>query len=497
MIWIFGFILIMGCSTASKTFKKNSKTLKENSSKQKSIVSTKKNVPEVHQKLDLHTKSPDVIFYAATSETCCGEDPHAVHGVETPDGGYVLTGKSLDQNGAWQGFVIKFPSKIPSGSHWLDPEEDVSYEWSYVFGSNGVKDGGNAVAATKDAVFVAGFATNPQNRLRRFLAKLDLVNGNLIWKTNLPTKKSKGENAFESLYLTKDGGLVGSGFVQGREASVEGFKSYGNPQSGRVFLLRLSAKQISDNTPPQTPQWEKIYTHALSGKTVKEVSGNETGYVLAAYTHDEKHIPVVMRLDTKGNLLWSKKYPDHGELTDITVLEGKGETKGFAMSGHRKDSEGGIDGVITKITPKGEVLWSYNYGNPEGGNGVYRYLGSGNKKLIFDECWGINGTPDGGAVIACGTGIEECEPFEDDKALYEECTSDPRRTWRSLVIRVDAQGSPKWHRLDSYQRSEEGEEEEENVTATASEYVFVTKGGKIASITDLSIGIGLQLFENE
>ncbi len=117
-------------------------------------------------------------------------------------------------------------------------------------------------------MFVAGFATNPQNRLRRFLAKLDLVNGNLIWKTNLPTKKSKGENAFESLYLTKDGGLVGSGFVQGREASVEGFKSYGNPQSGRVFLLRLSAKQISDNTPPQTPQWEKIYTHALSGKTV-------------------------------------------------------------------------------------------------------------------------------------------------------------------------------------------------------------------------------------
>ncbi len=47
------------------------------------------------------------------------------------------------------------------------------------------------------------------------------------------------------------------------------------------------------------------------------------------------------------------------------------------------------------------------------------------------------------------------------------------------------------------QRSEEGEEEEENVIATASEYVFVTKGGKIASITDLSIGIGLQLFENE
>ena len=65
------------------------------------------------------------------------------------------------------------------------------------------------------------------------------------------------------------------------------------------------------------------------------------------------------------------------------------------------------------------------------------------------------------------------------------------------MIRVDAQGSTKWHRLDSYQRLEAGEEEEENAIATASEYVFVTRGGRIASITDLSIGIGLQLFESE
>ena len=67
------------------------------------------------------------------------------------------------------------------------------------------------------------------------------------------------------------------------------------------------------------------------------------------------------------------------------------------------------------------------------------------------------------------------------------------------MIRVDAQGFPKWHRLDSYQRLEAGEEEEEeeNAIATASEYVFVTRGGRIASITDLSIVIGLQLFESE
>ena len=34
-----------------------------------------------------------------------------------------------------------------------------------------------------------------------------------------------------------------------------------------------------------------------------------------------------------------------------------------------------------------------------------------NEKMVFDECWGITSTLDGGAVMACGTGIEECELF--------------------------------------------------------------------------------------
>ena len=50
---------------------------------------------------------------------------------------------------------------------------------------------------------------------------------------------------------------------------------------------------------------------------------------------------------------------------------------------------------------------------------------------------------------------------------------------------------------EEYDDYEGEEEEEENAIATASEYIFVTRGGRIASITDLSIGIGLQLFESE
>jgi len=155
MIWIVGCFLMVGCSAGSKAVRKDLETLEKNYSKHQDIDSKIGDLSQLKKKLGRPNNSPKEIFYAATSETCCGEDPHAVHGIETPDGGFVLTGKSLDRNGEWQGFAVKFPANIPSGSHWLDPEEKVSYEWSYVFGSEDAKDGSNAVAATEDSVFVA------------------------------------------------------------------------------------------------------------------------------------------------------------------------------------------------------------------------------------------------------------------------------------------------------------------------------------------------------
>ena len=57
--------------------------------------------------------------------------------------------------------------------------------------------------------------------------------------------------------------------------------------------------------------------------------------------------------------------------------------------------------------------------------------------MVLDECWGISAISDGGAVMACGTGIEECEMFENDNNLYEQCSNDPRTTKEVLLIRVD------------------------------------------------------------
>ena len=118
-----GFFVMVGCSAGSNAVRKDRETREENSSRQQNIGLKNGDLSQLQKKLGRPNNSPKEIFYAATSETCCGEDPHAVHGIETPDGGFVLTGKSLDRDGEWQGFAVKFPANIPSGSHWLDPEE--------------------------------------------------------------------------------------------------------------------------------------------------------------------------------------------------------------------------------------------------------------------------------------------------------------------------------------------------------------------------------------
>ena len=49
-----------------------------------------------------------------------------------------------------------------------------------------------------------------------------------------------------------------------------------------------------------------------------------------------------------------------------------------------------------------------------------------------------------------------------------------------------------WHKTDSFI-----EEPDDWIPNTASEYVFITKDGRIASVLDLDFGFGLQILKSE
>ena len=52
--------------------------------------------------------APNTISFKVTTSECCGgeeADSHAVHGLETDDRAFILSGKSADTQGAHDGFV--------------------------------------------------------------------------------------------------------------------------------------------------------------------------------------------------------------------------------------------------------------------------------------------------------------------------------------------------------------------------------------------------------
>lgn len=444
--------------------------------------------------ISLAMEPPETKYFMVTDQ-CCGEDsdPHAVHGIAVEENGYILSGKSVDNEESHDGFVVKFPYlKNEEGNIWLHPEDDFNIEWTYIFGSDGKLDAANASASLDGFVFVAGHLSSKEGVVNRYLAKLDLSDGSLIWEMSYPSAKKNKDSSFVSASITRDNGLILTGVTNAKSESLEGFKSYGNPYSGNTFLMYFNEGQLKADNAPENPSWETEIGNSMIGLAIEE-SHDEQAYVIAAATSEKKGAtPMIIKIDQEGNQIWSKKYSDHGEVTDIAISTINGEVDGYLITGHNGGEKGGIDAIITKVSMDGSILWDELYGNPSGGDSIFADLGRGNEKIIYDECWGIESMNDGGAVIACGTGTH-CYEHKRNKKLFAQCEEDPRGTWRALLVRVDKDGNLLWERADSFLE----EEEEDWIPDTASEYVTLTSSKNIVSILDLGFGYGIQVLESE
>jgi len=421
--------------------------------------------------------APMVVSYSAMGYECCGDDPHPVHGVESSDNGFILVGKSIDSEGGLDGFVVKIGSELPAGTSYLNDTGANQFEWGTRIGMPGTFEVVNSVVSIDDVVLIAGAKESNDGNIHRFIAKLDLVTGTEIWSKNFPVGQDS-ESAIESIFMTSDGGLVVAGFVDGEKGMIEGFKSYGNPVSGKANVMIFSAEQLSEEDAPDAPIWETVYD---SYGSIRSIKTTMDGYVFVAPTSEELYASVL--IDHVGSVVWTQNLNDHGEATDIAVMTKEGIEVGIAITGHHKVN-GGIDGSVTVIDLDGERRWTNYYGNPSGGIYEYEGLDDGDPKLIFDECWGIQNTDHGSVVLACGTGIERCG------ILDFSCQNDPRVKWRGLLMEVDSEGRQLWFRTDSYYF-----EEEETANASASEHVIRTNNGRIASVVDQDFGVGLLILE--
>ena len=432
--------------------------------------------------------APDITFYAALGEACCGEDPHPVHGIVASDGGYVIVGKTSAPNGAFGGFAVKIGPPNPQVvGAFIEPNETATYRWSIQLQS----ERGDATflnaASIANAVFLAGLDTDVSGHTRMYLSKHSLSDGALIWSKQFGT--DTGHGAIETMQITADGGLIAGGIVSAPAEGLEGFKSYGNPFGGEASVFYLSPDQVTSDAAPERPAWTRTYPEYETVKTIQQIPGEMGGYVLLVGR--EGAPPTLMQIGNNGNPNWQQSYSGRFEATDVALHMVDGEHLGYTFTGHG-GIESTLDGQLTRVDLNGELVWAKSFGNPTGGVGQFNGLGGGNPRLIFDECWAVQGLPDGGTVVGCGTGIEGCD-WVTPRSLREECELDPRRVWRGYVVRFNENGNTVWHRVDSF--AEQGSEND--VSDAASEYVLLMPNGGILSVVDQGFGIGLLGIEPE
>ena len=91
------------------------------------------------------------------------------------------------------------------------PGEDKSYEWVFAFGTEGNEDAANSVAILNNFLFVAGLSASKEKVLDRYLAKVGLSSGELLWEKTFRSEDENKDSAFESALITDKNRLILTG----------------------------------------------------------------------------------------------------------------------------------------------------------------------------------------------------------------------------------------------------------------------------------------------
>ena len=351
---------------------------------------------------------------------------HVHYGLQTLDGGYVMTGQTSESRRGSDMLVVK-------------TDAQGKLEWQKQVGTPGRRDFANFIMEVPDGFIVAG-ALDVEGDQRRALIKFD-ERGNIVWQKTYP---HAGTGSLRSAHVTRDGGLIATGFV----GSVDrGYQFISDDGEGSLIKTDAEGNLL----------WEKTLSAAPHGMRVVEVA---EGYAISGVSTESGRNFCMMKTDHEGNMLWHKNYggPEQEDLFDSD----KTTDGGFILAGHKlvlgevSNNSDVFDFWLVKVDRDGNLEWDKTFGQPRGYDPLH----------IRDESYGVKQTPDGGYVMVGGTGDEDSYSASGHPA-------GPSDIWKAYVVRTDAHGNLLWEGVY-------GEPEGNN----AGEYINLTSDGGYVVFTD-------------
>ncbi|MEO0067787.1 MAG: PQQ-binding-like beta-propeller repeat protein [candidate division WOR-3 bacterium] len=243
---------------------------------------------------------------------------------QTSDGGYIIAGKTEDEEGDLDIYLIKI---APDGN----------LDWQKTFGG-ATNDVAYSVQQTSDGGYIIAGKTVFYFRgeyYEVYLIKTD-KDGNLQWQK---TFGGEDEDYAYSVEQTDDGGYIIVGMTD----------SYG-ARSYDVYLIKTD--------PDGNVQWQKTFGGADvdCGYSVQQTS--DGGYIIAGFSQsfgagdDDLYL---IRTDRFGNIIWEQTFGGTGEEWGNSVCQTS--DGGFIITGHTTSfGAGGHDVYLIKTLSEGDTV---------------------------------------------------------------------------------------------------------------------------------------------
>jgi PKD repeat protein len=238
------------------------------------------------------------------------------------DGGFVLAGSSVQEDGDQRIFVVK-------------TDADGNRVWSRLLGP-GNADAAQAVIETSDGGFLVAGSTadNAQDLPDAYLVKLD-ASGNPRWSQ---VWADAGSGVWNAVAETASGGYVLAGGLSGAMALV---------------ATDASGKE----------SWRKTYTPGADAAAAALTPSLEGGWILAGscLSYQGPSAICVVRTDDTGNALWTRTYGGPGDNRGYAVLETP--MRDIVVAGATDSVGAGLfDMYLLQLDTTGKVLATNTYG---------------------------------------------------------------------------------------------------------------------------------------
>ena len=359
------------------------------------------------------------------------------HVMQTSDGGYLVVGMTGEATGRASDMLI------------VKANADGDEQWQKVIGGANQHDWANMSVEVADGYIIAG-ALSESGDQERGMVKLN-ADGDIIWQK---LYHADGVDAIRGIDITDDGSIVATGYVGGAE---KGYLFICDSGKGSLMKTDATGKLL----------WDRVLPSTMHGMRVQEVAG---GFAIGGNqwfkSGERDHQDVVLVLtDGQGNEVYHNHYGGDG---DDQVFDFSTTTDGgHIFAGHSRSASYGTvnwDFYLLKVGPDRREQWHRIFGQPRAYDARY----------IHDEAYGVQQTPDGGFIIAGGSGDEY--PYSASGHA-----AGPSDEWKAYLVKTDARGRVQWEGV--YPTTSAGGN-------NAAEHINLTRDGGFIVCTDTDTAPG-------